>query len=191
MDCSLGRCYPTITLLLTSSPPPPPPLDLSDGRNYLVFWSFYQTARGFPKHLEQLMELEWSVTLRVEIGSWKQRHPVRLMLESDTWDGLGSNPHPTHKGKQLAKNSETLSTPKRASGSCSPGAMPGGDPPQHRDVALCSEGQRGCFGLPDPNPAPIFRLGGALERSQYFAKGNEAPWVIWRLPAWHLSLLKY
>lgn len=58
------------------------------------------------------MELEWSVTLRVEIGSWKRRHPVRLMLESNTWDGLGSNPHPTHKGKQLAKNSETLSTPK-------------------------------------------------------------------------------
>lgn len=118
-----------MTLLLTSSAatPPPPPLDLSDGRNYLVFWSFYQTARGFPKHLEQLMELEWSVTLRVEIGSWKQRHPVRLMFVSDTWDRLSSNPHPTDKGKQLAKSTETLSTPPRASGSCSPGAMPGGE----------------------------------------------------------------
>lgn len=49
-----------MTLLLTSSAAtPPPPSDLSDGRNYVVFWSFYQTARGFPKHLEQLMELEW------------------------------------------------------------------------------------------------------------------------------------
>lgn len=110
MDHSLGRCYPTMTLLLTSSAtPPPPPLDLSDGRNYLVFCSFYQTARGFPKHLEQLMELEWSVTLRVETGSWKRRHPVRLMLGSNTWGGLSSNPHPTHEGKQLAEHRETLS----------------------------------------------------------------------------------
>lgn len=38
-------------------PPPPPPLDLVAGINYLCFCSFYQTARGFPKHLEQLMEL--------------------------------------------------------------------------------------------------------------------------------------
>lgn len=156
-----------MTLLLTSSAAtPPPPLDLSDGRNYFVFWSFYQTARGFPKHLEQLMELEWSVTLRVEIGSWKQRHPVRLMLGSDTWDGLSSNPHPSHKGKQLAKNSETLPTPPSAPGSCCSGPCLENQqcPAQHWDVAPCSEGHCGCFGVPDPNPAPIFRLWEELQK---------------------------
>lgn len=152
-----------MTLLLTSSAAatPPPPLDLSDGRNYVVFWSFYQTARGFPKHLEQLMELEWSVTLRVETGSWKQRHPVRLMLGSDTWDGLSSNPHPSHKGKQLAKASETLPTPPRAPAPAPQGCAWGRThqcPPQHCDVAPCPGGHCGCFGVPDPNPAPMFRL---------------------------------
>lgn len=108
-----------MALLLTSSasPPPPPPSpalpsDLAAGRNYLCFWSFYQTARGFPKHLEQLMELEWSVTLRVETGSWKQRHPVGLMLESGTWEELSSNPHSTCEGNDLEKfQQDPLHTP--------------------------------------------------------------------------------
>lgn len=68
---------------------------------FFLLWSFYQT----PKHLEQLMELERIVTLRVEIGSWKRRHPVGLMLESNTWEGLRSKPHPfPHKGKELEKS---------------------------------------------------------------------------------------
>jgi len=80
---------------------PPPPLDL--GEIIFSFQSFYQTARDFPKHLEQLMELERSVTLRVEMGSWKQRHPVGLMLESNTREGLSPNPYPTRKEKELEK----------------------------------------------------------------------------------------
>lgn len=93
-----------MALLLTSSASPPPLLDLAAGRNYLFFWSFHQTARGFPKHLEQLMELEWSVTLRVEIGSWKRRHPLGSMLKNGTWEGLSSNPRPTRKGNELEKS---------------------------------------------------------------------------------------
>lgn len=198
MDRSLGGDYSTTALLLTSSaspPPPPPPSDLAAGRNYLCFWSFYQTAREFPKHLEQLMELEWSVTLRVETGSWKQRHPVGLMLESGTWEELSSNPHSTCEGNDLEKFQQDpdhtpvclwvllpSDHPWRRSHQCSPVL---------RIVAPCCEGQCGCFGHPDPKHAPMSRLGAGLEGSQYFGKGNEGPGVIWRLSAWHPSQLKY
>lgn len=148
------------------------------------------------------MELEWIVTLRVEMGSWKWRHPVGLMLESGTWEGLGSNPHPTHKGKvgkipnrtremfvhttkpPLVPRSFSLGTRTREAlwrrshqRSLVPIAFGNG----HGTVLL--KGSVGFLVFQTQNFLLCGRLGGGLERSHYFGKGNRAPWVIWNLPA--------
>lgn len=149
----------------------------------LFFWSFYQTARRFPKHLEQLMELEWSVTPRVEIGSWKQRHPVGLMLESSTWEGLSSNSHPTHKEKELEKSQWDPVHTTMCLWVLLPMAMSGEGPssphwcpwPSGADTALCCEGQHRRFGLPEPKSAPMSQAGRSSRKKPVFQKGQWGP----------------